>query len=1014
MKIRESVFNRRHGASIKSTAAKRPRGMARSMSVTSSSLRFFTFMVVFSLLVLPLPQAARASAPTSGTIGAGGPTQTWMGTAVATGAANEDVCVEGVNCDTYTLTVAPGDYTNKVISVKVEWAIQANDYDLYIHKDSNTGPIVGSSAGGAPQTSEAASINPNSTGPGVYTVHVLYFAVTPAADQYRGTASIVSIIPGRTASYVKGGIPFSANTTVKAPSAGRDGEPSSRTDYLGNHYVGGIRGVPAGVDLWYFDLRPGSSSYDPFMRHPVYRGQPDSFTDEDATSVGADGGGDIDLAVGFRDPATLAGNDPPTLAASSLVAANISTQRSTDRGITFTNNPAGNVTGGLPGVDRQWHEFYGKDKVYLLYRTLAPAVTMIQRSNDGGLTYGTARTAGAIGQVGSIDVHQASGTVYISGSTGQVCAGSPPAFPAPAGLEPLTYTCTQAATDPNGVDHIFFSVKVADDGTPFGTAYVAYSNDKDIFLVHSSNKGATWSQPVRVSDGTETRTSVFPWMETGPTPGSVGITWYGSTAPTNGNDADWNVFYAQSFNATATSPAFRQVQVSDHVIHGSNISQGGLDPTGEGANRNLIDYFQISFDPTGAAIIDYADDHNDFDGHTYVSRQVSGPSIKGGNVPAPVEGSGPFAPGINPAPAQPGAGGEQVTDFEADQTIGLLAEPGGTSPFDVTSIKYSCEGTTDPVIVATMKVSDLSVVPPAGNWRMNFTANAPNSVLSAGGDYSFGVSDRGDQFWVRATTGATGTAAYTYGSAVRNPDGSVGYTQRGLADSGAFDSANGTITVKVAASKLNPFAIKGPAIARGSVLAGLRGQAFTSNANAIRDETRGGTLYTLGCGASPTPSPTPTATATPTPTPNPSPTPTVTPTPNPSPTPTATPTPAPSPTPGGGNVIKATGGGSILGKVVNFGFKVDNIPSGHLNYQDDELNIHLVSDTIDSYSYDPLTNEVTFTGRGHVDRDIAFFTVKVRDNGEPGTSDTFSITITGGRTSSRSGTLSKGNIQFHR
>jgi VCBS repeat-containing protein len=100
--------------------------------------------------------------------------------------------------------------------------------------------------------------------------------------------------------------------------------------------------------------------------------------------------------------------------------------------------------------------------------------------------------------------------------------------------------------------------------------------------------------------------------------------------------------------------------------------------------------------------------------------------------------------------------------------------------------------------------------------------------------------------------------------------------------------------------------------------------------------------------------------------------------------------------------------------VVNFGFKVDQIPSGQLNYKDDEQDIHLVSDSIDSYSYDPSTNQLTFSGRGHVDRDIVFFTVTVKDNGEPGTSDTFSISITGSRTSSRSGTLSKGNIQFHR
>ena len=85
-----------------------------------------------------------------------------------------------------------------------------------------------------------------------------------------------------------------------------------------------------------------------------------------------------------------------------------------------------------------------------------------------------------------------------------------------------------------------------------------------------------------------------------------------------------------------------------------------------------------------------------------------------------------------------------------------------------------------------------------------------------------------------------------------------------------------------------------------------------------------------------------------------------------------------------------------------------------MNYQDDEQNIHLISDSIDSFTYDPSTNEVTFTGRGHIDRDLVFFTVKVKDNGEPGTNDMFSIQITGTRNSFRSGPLTQGNIQFHR
>src|SRR3989442_1105643 len=161
----------------------------------------------------------------------------------------------------------------------------------------------------------------------------------------------------------------------------RAGEPSTRPAPAGNAYVTAIRGVPAGVDLWYFDLNPSSPTYDPNMRNPLYRGQPDSFTDSESTSVGGDGGGDVDIAFGLPDPITGANNNPPTLAATSLALANISAQRSTDRGVTFMKNPAGNVTGGAPVDDRQWIAFYGPNTVYLLYRTVEPAVTQIPRSN---------------------------------------------------------------------------------------------------------------------------------------------------------------------------------------------------------------------------------------------------------------------------------------------------------------------------------------------------------------------------------------------------------------------------------------------------------------------------------------------------------------------------------------------------------------------------------------------------------------------------------------------------------
>jgi hypothetical protein len=108
---------------------------------------------------------------------------------------------------------------------------------------------------------------------------------------------------GRTATYTHGGMTFSPNSPLKAPTAHQDTEPSSRIDALGNFYIMPIQGVPAGVNLFYVDLRSNSAGFDPNMRAPIYRGQPDSpFSSNGVNSIsaGALGGGDIDLAVGLE------------------------------------------------------------------------------------------------------------------------------------------------------------------------------------------------------------------------------------------------------------------------------------------------------------------------------------------------------------------------------------------------------------------------------------------------------------------------------------------------------------------------------------------------------------------------------------------------------------------------------------------------------------------------------------------------------------------------------------------
>src|ERR1044071_6799950 len=185
----------------------------------------------------------------------------------------------------------------------------------------------------------------DTTSNGTYTVRAKAGACSPIPLPSPGNAN-----------YIHGGMTFSPNYTTRAPYIGQDVEPSVRCDKFGNCYVAAIRGVPGGTDLWYFDLRPTVSgapnpNYDPFMRNPQYRGQPDRIAPVACINdpipcggtVGGDGGGDVDIAVGFNSEATE--TTPPTLAYSSLVIGNISTQRSMDRGATFIPNPGGNVTG---------------------------------------------------------------------------------------------------------------------------------------------------------------------------------------------------------------------------------------------------------------------------------------------------------------------------------------------------------------------------------------------------------------------------------------------------------------------------------------------------------------------------------------------------------------------------------------------------------------------------------------------------------------------------------------------
>src|SRR4051812_6806214 len=156
------------------------------------ALIFVGLSLICGLSILRL----RAANPTSGMISVNSAPVSWTGTAAGGAYNGEGTCVEGVNCDTFTLTVAgtPANWAGKRIEVAMSWIVLANDYDLYIHKTDNNGPVVDQSAHGAPSTSEKAYIEPAADGTGVFTVHAGYFTGS-AADEYHCTATVVPAAP---------------------------------------------------------------------------------------------------------------------------------------------------------------------------------------------------------------------------------------------------------------------------------------------------------------------------------------------------------------------------------------------------------------------------------------------------------------------------------------------------------------------------------------------------------------------------------------------------------------------------------------------------------------------------------------------------------------------------------------------------------------------------------------------------------------------------------------------------
>jgi hypothetical protein len=334
---------------------------------------------------------------------------------------------------------------------------------------------------------------------------------------------------------------------------------------------------------------------------------------------------------------------------------------SDDRGASWTINSIAAVNPSL--IDRPWLAVDPskvsalQDKLYIAYHDFTVSQIWVATSTDGGTTFGTIQSDvlsfDAFAEANSfcntipsgIEVDPQTGEVYVQWITAdpkqnaQGCnltqtqnfhhvymAHSSGAIG--LGITATTTWDVHSIFDgapTTNTDDIFATIAVDDSGTPGvgGNVYSVFPDNLngpavfDIWFSHSSNKGATWSVPVKVNS--DKGTHFFPWIAAGNT-GRVDFIWYNSPdyTPSDVEASPWYVTFAQTINGTDAVPKFNQTAGSSGVIHVGGICTNGIFCAVNAGNRDLADSISIAIDRGGSAALAYTDQGRVLHGPTWI------------------------------------------------------------------------------------------------------------------------------------------------------------------------------------------------------------------------------------------------------------------------------------------------------------------------------------------------------------------------------------------------------------
>ena len=929
-------------------------------------------LVILGAILLIGPKAIPAATPPSGSIGpTPGSTTSWTGGPYVVPQPVPDTCPPpSPLCDHFSLTVnVPASYWETHTGgadVEITWASADDDFDLYVY--DNSGNIVGQSAAGG-TTSERVFLEGANIGQSPYEVRVVPFLTAVAT--YNGSATFVSQDggPAPNPPRTTGGLAFAPPTTI-VDAQRTEGEPLNYIDPDGNYWDSGPYGFSTGQS-WVHRSTDGGDQFNIVSFVGLRPNAPP-------------GGGDTDLVVDDQGAAYFVDLEG---------LAELSCAVSTDDGNNWTTNQACVLD---TVVDRQWFAVdngptsgSSDNTVFLAYRQ-TPRGSFIYSTpgagNPGGGVVYVNSSADPVNPVsigapcGQMRFDPVRRNLYypcIAGDHVEITVG----HVNPGQRTGIVYTNVQAPTSPGGgpIGDVFTSV--ATDAA--GNLYAVWIDETDhnVYYAASTNAGQTWG-PVHQINGNDANSNEFMWAQGGAA-GTLAVAWLGNSShldsdfmPSWYNNRQaaaqfkWFGYASLIRNAAASSPSFVQTKFTDQPSHYGQICNQGLFCTVSMGDRTMADFFSLYLDRDGAMRIVFNDTTSQHHGaHVFEARQVAGPSAFGGTISKQV-------------PRNP------VTDPNDDAQSPHYS-PTGTGAnqphLDFTKLELSKPNP------ATLRVKMTLAAPsPMGAVPLGETSNVWMTRFQA-----LSVGDEGEEsyriFYVGAES-AGGLAPLTFfaGSGRSAIDavpgnGCTTTTSENCKilqypnEAAATGSVSGnviTIDVPVQGGFGPNRPILGNTLHNVTALSAGRGNLGLEIADiyADVDATKSFDFALTGGGGPPPP-------------------------------------PPPPPPPGGGG-CKVTGGGSIpTGPTTQARFSLNPHESlkGKVKYDDDGAAADFRSTRLTEVTCG--SNSATVRGEGVNNGHTVTFTVEVIDNGEPGSSDVFGISLSD--TYTRSGTLANGNIQVH-